>query len=166
MRLETQRRNQVLVRGSGHQPASKLLVPPACRESIRYFEPAAVISGAMIATHARALALMSGRVLTCGSALLLYTVGLNTIDPAVFCQGSIDEIVKPTFRQLPIFSVCNPNRRLPPAILKPLTVRRSVRNSNTQLLTLSNSTKYYWYSLLIPYMFYFIYICVHSLSHR
>lgn len=137
----------------GHESAGELLIGPTRRKGVGNLEPTAVISGTVIEAHAGTLALMTDRVLARRGAFFLLAIRLDNIDFAVFGQRPLDEIIEPGFRQFPVFLAVGPDRGRSPAVLKPLAVRFSKRDTHTQALPFSRPTQYDRYPFLPPDIF-------------
>lgn len=66
---------------------------------------------------------MTERFLACSRADLLLAVGLNDVDLAISDQRSIDEVIEPGFRQLPVsFCAADPFGSSSPPVLKPVAI--------------------------------------------
>jgi hypothetical protein len=113
-----------------HQSARNLLIAPTRCEGLGHFKPATIISEPVIATHTRALAHVPDSILTRRRAFFLLSIRLDYIELPVFAQRPFDEIVEPSFRQLPVFLASIPNRRRSPAILKPLPIHFRIGKTN------------------------------------
>lgn len=81
----------------------------------------------------------------------LFPKRLNNVDASVPPQRSFYEVIEPGFGQLPVSLVStDPLRCGPPAILQPESIVIGERQSNSDLLTASGSTKDNRDALLIP----------------
>ena len=97
---------------------------------------------------------MSFGIHACWRALLALSKRLNYPNLAVAFETPFYEIVEPSFRDLPVFSFCQPNRSISPVITEPVTVGVTEWEAQSMFLARFPASNDHGNFILVPYSLY------------